>query len=288
VARRVLVLTHKSLLTDPEIYYGERDLYIVDEHNDPVMVKSFTQDYFSQIRDAEHKTFNLNPVFQDAVDWVHKAVSEAGQNALEAPEVPDLALDDFDIKTEKGTELKEFCEYLKAGKVFLKYQLYPVFTLWDYKFQHEDKTILFSATAKTEGWHYNPKGLEILDGPEVCYSKTHCVRVNRPDGLPSEARKVTNNQTRALLHEKIVGLCNDIPDQKILVITKEMLRDDLEEALSVVDKNVSVINYGRHLGSNEFRECTAVVLVYSWDQKASVLQGNYLGHAGYDTPLLRG
>lgn len=301
LSKRIVVLTHQFIQHNHGAL-DDRDLFVVDEaiyatgeatlklehfsqarswattHNvcsdEFIRLYDFAVDLDRQLRASENKY--VAPAHQDDLIWAKTIAFE-------------LQLSDHSQTIENNDVLvatKRFCEALLDGLVFLskgnidsdRYD--PIYSAAVLGIPRIDKTVVLSATGgmvydiagpfkQSEGsrdyWtppSYKRLKLVQLSGPDIKGQYKTWSSANRSDQVVSYVDWVLSS-----IPEKTVYMTmpKQVIERCLRGYLEQPAKGDLSYPLTITKhgKQVSVSHHARSVGSNEFKDCDAVV--YLWD-----------------------
>jgi hypothetical protein len=294
---RVVVGTHKWLLgkgDDPTRHTGKRDLLIVDEVPTDSTANAIAASAFTKAREIA-EAYNLKHLssYRKAEEWaklrydtaepkayfkkvtftVSKALKEA-EKEVSPKRVPDV---------DERHALREVLAFLKAaadGRGYERREFVQVSKGWRnhyawFEFPSEwfDKQVIFSATSHLDGFqfHRDASRLEDVDGALVDYTRLQFVQVPWPK-ISKHPKAIQSDPQERMLALEHIKECVKLGKGKTLVVLPKMLKKDCVASFSaeVVSqetylgeydgRTIYITNWGRDVGSNEYRECETVVL----------------------------
>ena len=144
-----------------------------------------------------------------------------------------------------------------------------------------DKRVIFSATAHLDGFQHSPdaKRLNAHEGSRVSYDNLKIRQVpwaNIPGSVQEILRdpdhvKTATSQIKHIITEKASS-------KEVLVVMPKGLIKWFEKDMlpAIKDKQVHYTNYGRDIGSNEYRNCGSVILWSNFHKPKHVTFSEYL------------
>ena len=299
LAKRIVVLTH-AFIEPNKGALDDRGLFIIDEAIYATGEASLKLQHFSEARSwaTSHGLFGeeFTALLDFATDLDRK-LRTSGENYIAAPHTPDMTwaetiVNDFNVSDHyQNMDNKDvlygaqrFCEALLNRLVFLskgsqaKGRHDPVFSAAVLGIPRIDKAVILSATG---GMVYE------IAGP---FKESHATKnywtapsFENLNIVQLSGPKISDQYRNWGPHkDKIISyldwLLATIPEQSIyltlpkLIIDKclrhyfgESDRGDLDYPLNVNlhGKNIYIANHARSVGSNDFKDCNAIV--YLWE-----------------------
>lgn len=274
--KKCLIVTHNAGRYCGD-WIGRRDLVLCDEDPESVVQSSVQVYEFVRARDAEAKSGLLGPIFGEAAQWAEDQAKE-GLSTVSIPAwVPKLLAND--PATSEGQAIKELAIGISEGRVFQSRTKSTSWTVYEYKVFFQNKTIIFSATSQFAGWQYgeNPEFIDHLL-PQIDYSPITFIYRPWPVGLPLVHKAIQDNYTYR--NRFIDELKDMIPfhSDRTLIVCPLTFRSEIEATFP----SAKVTNYGRDVGSNEYRDCNDVYIVSLFHKPVDVLRGDNLAYSGVE------
>lgn len=284
-AKRVFIGTHMFLLgdTDPRRHVGERDLLIVDEIPQNMAIRSLSPKDFTAARShANELALSCAESFRNAATWVEKrqsdaeSVQQADFRTLTPPSEARVqdALDEVErlriYDSDKLQPILDFFTALKDGRGFERvertgqgHRLH--FVSFGEPNTWFPKQLILSATPHLDGFQHSPyaKNLSADEGSSVCYDNLTIHEVPWPD-LPKAAHEIKRDRIMlSLAVDHMRELVARTKTDQVLLVAPMALTDNIKKSLEqdpVQSKEVQITNWGRDVGSNEYRDCGDVIL----------------------------
>ena len=285
----VFVGCHAFLMSkadDPKRFIGHKDVLLIDEIPNNLVINSLTYADFAKAREKAHEVGLCSSGTFVATDvWMRerqeKAEVEVNQAAFN--QITDLVTADFQkarsdldgLNTHDKSALLPVLDYFDAladGRGFERVQrtgaghlVHQVY--FEDVAKHFLKSVVFSATAHLDGFQFSPnkERLDAFEGSYVKYPNLDIREVPFPR-VSKAARYIVQNRHEL---ETAVAHIRDIISKtdegsSVLVVVPKPLKDWVEQD-SYRNPNqhnaaIYVTNWGRDIGSNEYRDCTEVIL----------------------------
>ena len=285
----VFVGCHAFLMSkadDPKRFIGHKDVLLIDEIPNNLVINSLTYADFAKAREKAHEVgLCSSGIFAAADDWMRerqeKAEVEVNQAAFN--QITDFVIADFQkarsdldgLNTHDKSALLPVLDYFDAladGRGFERVQrtgaghlVHQVY--FEDVAKHFLKSVVFSATAHLDGFQFSPnkERLDAFEGSYVKYPNLDIREVPFPR-VSKAARYIVQNRHEL---ETAVAHIRDIISKtdegsSVLVVVPKPLKDWVEQD-SYRNPNqhnaaIYVTNWGRDIGSNEYRDCTEVIL----------------------------
>ena len=285
----VFVGCHAFLMSkadDPKRFIGHKDVLLIDEIPNNLVINSLTYADFAKAREKAHEVgLCSSGIFAVADDWMRerqeKAEVEVNQAAFN--QITDLVTADFQkartdldgLNTHDKSALLPVLDYFDAladGRGFERVQrtgaghlVHQVY--FEDVAKHFLKSVVFSATAHLDGFQFSPnkERLDAFEGSYVKYPNLDIREVPFPR-VSKAARYIVQNRHEL---ETAVAHIRDIISKtdegsSVLVVVPKPLKDWVKQG-SYRNPNqhnaaIYVTNWGRDIGSNEYRDCTEVIL----------------------------
>ena len=285
----VFVGCHAFLMSkadDPKRFIGHKDVLLIDEIPNNLVINSLTYADFAKAREKAHEVgLCSSGIFAAADDWMRerqeKAEVEVNQAAFN--QITDFVTADFQkarsdldgLNTHDKSALLPVLDYFDAladGRGFERVQrtgaghlVHQVY--FEDVAKHFLKSVVFSATAHLDGFQFSPnkERLDAFEGSYVKYPNLDIREVPFPR-VSKAARYIVQNRHEL---ETAVAHIRDIISKtdegsSVLVVVPKPLKDWVEQD-SYRNPNqhnaaIYVTNWGRDIGSNEYRDCTEVIL----------------------------
>lgn len=275
-SHKVLVVTHNAGKV-AEDWVGRRDLVFVDEDPQPVGQETFERYHFTKAADDESRSGPHGAVYSEADDWAREQ-EEKGLSPVAVPAWVDKVLSLSPV-TSAGACIQRLAQGINDGRAFQSRTRSTCWTVYKYDLPFQDRTIIFSATAHYEGFQFGSGNEFIRDLlPKVDYSNVEFKFKDWPEGLTKNHKQIMNNRTNRERFFKEIEDWVPFHSVNTLFVCPKDMRSDIEAMFP----SAMVTNYGRDVGSNEFRDCTDVYIVSEFHMPNDALRANYLGHSGFD------
>lgn len=271
---KCLILTHNAG-KDCESWVGRRDIVFVDEDPKPVSSDIFERYHFTKASDEESNNGPYGSIFTEAEVWALEQ-EQQGLSPVVTPKWVGKVLAVNPV-TPSGLYIQKLAQGIKDGRAFQSRTRTTCWVSFDYDLPFQDRTIIFSATAHYEGFQFGSGNEFIRDHlPQIDYSNVEFKFKDWPQGLTKNHKQiVTNRQNREWFLEEMKNWITFATESTLIVCPKD-LRSDIENLFP----SAKVTNYGRDVGSNDYRECTEVYIVSEFHMPNDSLRANYLGHSG--------
>lgn len=300
--KQVFIGTHANLLSknsDPRKQVGERDILIVDEIPNTMEINSLGVTAFAEARAiANEKGLRFADHYVRTDGWIRQRQEEAETNKeagfkkLRFASDADLysALEEARSQPPKlAGPLCSVINYLIAlrdNRGFERVQRTPFgHRLWFAWFSEVsnwfDRRVIFSATSHLDGFQHSPYAsrLRASEGSTVSYDKLKIKQVpwaNIPKSTEQVLRDPDHTQT-ALSQIKHIIADKTSSDEVLVVMPKALIKWFAKDVLPAIkDKQVHYTNYGRDIGSNEYRNCGSVILWSNFHKPKHVTFSEYL------------
>lgn len=276
---KCLILTHNAGKV-AEKWIGRRDIVFVDEYSDPVMTKNYELYQFTKARDDE-SSGPYGDLFQDAEDWAREQEEhyEQGDKRLTPVVIPSWIDTILTIAptSEEGRNIQGLASAIKERRVFQTRTTRTTWTAYDYNVPFQEKSIMFSATAMFDGWQFGENSDFLKEHlPVIDYSDVTFKHKAWPEGVPVYHDKILSNRQHREEFFDYLKEWIQWPNSETLIIAPKPFVSDIKAMFPMV----KVTNYGRDVGSNDFRDCTAVYVVSEFHKPSDVARSHYLGHSG--------
>lgn len=301
LAKPIVVLTHQFIQHNHG-RLDDRDLFVVDEAIYATGEASLKLENFNQARSWATRNNVFSDEFVQLADYVSKMderLRASNQNYVAAPHEESLdwakaIAFDLDIRDHYQTiensdvivGAQRFCEALLEGLVFLSRgtidskRWVPVYSAAVFGIPRIDKTVVLSATG---GMVYDIAGpFKQSEGSRdhwtpPSYEKLKLVHLTGP-AISGHYRTWTTISKKDQVVRYVDWVLSQVEEDKVYMTMPKKVLDkclrgyfdqpangDLEYPFTVTKhgKQISVSNHARSVGSNNFRECGAVV--YLWD-----------------------
>lgn len=299
LAKRIVVLTH-AFIEHNKGALDDRGLFIIDEAIYATGEASLKLQHFSEARSWATSHGLFGEAFTALLDFatdLDRKLRNSGANYIAAPHTPDMTwaktiVNDFDVADHYQSMdnrdvldgAQRFCEALLNGLVFLskgsqaKGRYDPVFSASVLGIPRIDKAVILSATG---GMVYDIAGpFKESHGTQHYWTAPSFAQLNI---VQLSGPKISGQYRNWGPHkDKIVSyldwLLSTIPEQSIyLTLPKHIIdkclrhyfdqpeRGELDYPLKINrhGKVIYIANHARSVGSNEFKDCDAVV--YLWE-----------------------
>ena len=156
------------------------------------------------------------------------------------------------------------------------------FVAYETSWPLEAGTVLLDATSNIDGYSYLSTSRIPEEAPEANYRQLEACHLEGPDYITGVSPKKlwTAKDTRKPLqnwmHRSIME--NSKPNEQILILSwKDVIDSDHLQAMDWGDRRVSFCYFGNGIGSNRWRECTAVFMFGTYIKPARVTIGETHG-----------
>jgi hypothetical protein len=301
LSKRLVVLTHQFIQHN-QGRLDDRDLFVVDEAIYATGEATLKLEHFSQGRSWATKNNVLSEEFVELYDFAFELDRQlrASDKKYVAPSHDDdliwakaiafdLKLSDHSQTIENNDALvatQRFCEALLEGLVFLskgsidKDRFDPIYSAAVLGIPRIDKTVVLSATG---GMVYDIAGPFKQDQgsrdswTRPSYKNLKLVQLSGPD-ITGQYRTWSAPTKMDKAVDYVDWLLSEIPETKIYMTMPKQVIDacfrryfeqptkgDLSYPINLNKhgKQISVSHHARSVGSNEFKDCEAVI--YLWD-----------------------
>ena len=272
---------------DPKRFIGHKDVLLIDEIPNNLVINSLTYADFAKAREKAHEVgLCSSGTFAAADDWMRerqeKAEVEVNQAAFN--QITDFVTADFQkarsdldgLNTHDKSALLPVLDYFDAladGRGFERVQrtgaghlVHQVY--FEDVAKHFLKSVVFSATAHLDGFQFSPnkERLYAFEGSYVKYPNLDIREVPFPrfsDNNPRFIEQKRDELETAVAHIRDIISKTD-EGSSVLVVVPKPLKDWVEQD-SYRNPNqhnaaIYVTNWGRDIGSNEYRDCKEVIL----------------------------
>lgn len=272
-AKKCLVVTHNAGKCCEE-WVGRRDIVFVDEDPPPVSHERFDPWMFTKARDEEAERGGRFDLFQEAHEWA-EGQCEAGIRPLEIPEWVGAMLE-VEAVTEAGKSLQRLAKAINDGRAFADRVKATTWHTYNYDLPFQDRMIIFSATAQYEGYQFGSDNQFVTDLlPKVDYSNVTFRFGEWPEGVSKYHRRIMEDRAQRELFFSFLHEWIGWADEKTLIVCPKAFRSDL----STMFPMAKVTNYGRDVGSNDYRDCDVVYVVSEHHVPKNTHRARYLGHS---------
>jgi hypothetical protein len=156
------------------------------------------------------------------------------------------------------------------------------FVAYETSWPLEAGTVLLDATSNIDGYNYLSTSRIQEEAPEANYRQLEACHLEGPDYITGVSPKKlwTAKDTRKPLQNWMYRsiMENSKPTEKILVLSwKDVIESDHLQAMDWGDRRVSFCYFGNGIGSNRWRECTAVFMFGTYIKPARVTIGETHG-----------
>lgn len=290
--RIVFIGTHNNILgnADPRRWIGPRDLILIDEVPNTSKITSLKPTDFALAREiSAERGLKTAKVYAEASNRVAKRQDNAdrSQNTkwskVSFPSPTGLR-DDLAKYSDKGLvetllPVIEFLEASRDDRTFERQQRtgkgYRVTnTYFKDVSRHFGKKVIFSATAHLEGYQINrehSKSLQLYVGPKVKYTNLKVKTSPWPAGINKYINEIVSDpdqidtaieHIKSIINQTEISTDPDEPNEVLLVMPVKLIKH-FKKAVpdgTFKPKTVHVTNWGRDIGSNEYRKCRDVIL----------------------------
>ena len=285
----VFVGCHAFLMSkadDPKRFIGHKDVLLIDEIPNNLVINSLTYADFAKAREKAHEVgLCSSGIFAAADDWMRerqeKAEVEVNQAAFN--QITDFVTADFQkarsdldgLNTHDKSALLPVLDYFDAladGRGFERVQrtgaghlVHQVY--FEDVAKHFLKSVVFSATAHLDGFQFSPnkERLDAFEGSYVKYPNLDIREVPFPR-VSKAARYIVQNRHEletAVAHIRDIISKTDEGSSVLVVVPKPLkdwVKQDSYRNPNQHNAAIYVTNWGRDIGSNEYRDCTEVIL----------------------------
>ncbi|SMX23650.1 DEAD/DEAH box helicase family protein [Boseongicola aestuarii] len=277
VKKRVLIVTH-NCGKEAEGWIGARDLVLIDEDPGPVKSDYVYGSHFRQAFEQEAKVGVNGAVFKEADAWA-SSQSEDGLTPIGIPEWVDKVRD-CSPRTAAGEKIKLLAEMIHRGTAFQSNRRHVAWHWFQYSLPYQEHAIIFSATAPYEGYQFAPHATGPIsrDGPEVDYSQVTAYLVPRPSGVSKYKKEILSDPDQVRLFSNAVrDVCGTDGENTLLITNKDLVKHAQKAA-----PEVKTTYWGVDVGSNEYRDCTKVVIAGEHHLPKDAYLADYYGHSGVE------
>ena len=285
----VFVGCHAFLMSkadDPKRFIGHKDVLLIDEIPNNLVINSLTYADFAKAREKAHEVgLCSSGIFAVADDWMRerqeKAEVEVNQAAFN--QITDLVTADFQkarsdldgLNIHDKSALLPVLDYFDAladGRGFERVQrtgaghlVHQVY--FEDVAKHFLKSVVFSATAHLDGFQFSPnkERLDAFEGSYVKYPNLDIREVPFPR-VSKAARYIVQNKHEletAVAHIRDIISKTDEGSSVLVVVPKPLkdwVKQDSYRNPNQHNAAIYVTNWGRDIGSNEYKDCTEVIL----------------------------
>ncbi len=276
----IAIICHQAVQNpDHAGFLGRRDLWVYDEMPENIRPASLTLASFAEAWSWAENTGNVDKIAdaRSAHAWatvVQDTVSQNYDAILEMPWVDRIAA--WDMLEYKDThlvnavvsEVVHWCKAVQSGMGFVSRKTYGksrsvTFNGALCELPDAGKTVILSASAWVSGYNIAPdkytREVESLL-PVSEYRDLNLVHLDPPKGLPKYYKSFASSRSaKDKVTKFLKDLIAEIPDDKIFLTCPKAVQPIAEAALAGCGKEVHISHHGIGTGSNEWRECTAVV-----------------------------
>lgn len=275
-----------GLADDPKRFIGHKDLLIVDEIPTNLQINSLTYTDFAKAREkASELGLNAQNTFVEADDWVRERQKKAEEEVNQAAfhKITDtVASHTKQVRDDLGglhsgdravlVPVLDYIDALRDDRGFERVQrtsrghiVHHVY--FEDVARHFNKSVVFSATVHLDGFQYSPnkERLNEFEGSFVKYPHLDIQEVPYPN-ISKAARYLLqkpNELEIAVAHIKDIISRTEI-GSNVLVIVPKAIRERVEKEITQNfghhNSEIHVTNWGRDVGSNEYRNCSEVIL----------------------------
>mgnify|MGYP001311695535 FL=1 len=284
----VFVGCHKFLMgpVDPMRFIGEKDLLIIDEIPTNLQINSLTYTDFANARKkASELGLISHGIFVTADDWVKQRQKKAEEEVNQAAfnQITDLIsesikcvrddLEGFNSK-DKAVLLPvlDYIDALNEDRGFERVQRTGLGHIVHHVYfedvaKHFPKSVVFSATAHLDGFQFSPNRarLNAYEGSVVEYPYLDVQEVPFPN-ISKAARYIVQKPKEleiALAHIRHILSMTEQGSKVLLVVPKAIkkwVEQDIDINFQQHNREINITNWGRDVGSNEYRNCSEVIL----------------------------
>ncbi len=260
-------------------FLGKRDLWVYDEMPENIRPTSLHLGFFAeswtwteQVGDpkmvsAAKSAHAWATLIQDSIAQNYEAV--AGMPWVEKIAGWDMAqYRNTPLTSAVVNELVHWCRAVHAGFGFVSRKTFGTSKVVTFngalcQLPDASRTVILSASAWVSGYHIAPdrysRSVE-HNLPQTDYPELMLVHLDPPKGLPRYYKTYAKSRsTRDKVTKYLQKLLDGIPDERIFLTCPKPIQLIVQDALKGCDKQVSVSHHGIGTGSNDWRDCTAVI-----------------------------
>ena len=275
-----------GLADNPMRFIGDKDLLIIDEIPTNLLINSLTYADFARAREkASELGLKSQRTFIVADDWVRerqkRAEAEVNQAAFHKitdtveDEIKQARYDLDGLHSSDKAVLVPVLDYIDAladdrgfervQRTGLGHIVHHVY--FENVAKHFTKSVVFSATVHLDGFQYSPnkERLNAFEGSFVKYPHLDIQEVPYPN-ISKAARDLTQKPREleiAVAHIQDI-ICKTDEGSNVLVVVPKALREwverEIHQNFNHHNSEINVTNWGRDVGSNEYRYCSEVIL----------------------------
>lgn len=271
-----LILTHNAGRV-AEDWVGHRDMVLIDEYPNPVEQDSITKADFNRAHEAASRASQNVLEYAEALQWAEGQDRNGyGPQPVSRDEWVDRMIRTKPLPDPHCQKVHKLACAIKSNRAFQTWRgNFFTWTYYEWNQPFLDKAIVFSATASTEGWMHSP-AIEIeKDGIRVDYCNLKLRHIAWPKGVSKYVQEIP-------LHPDQLSTLRDHLTQQVGHAGPETLfvaKSDIVEHVRSWYPEASITNWGRDRGSNEYRECTRLVLLDEFHLPKDAYNAHSLGHA---------
>ena len=275
-----------GLADNPKRFIGNKDLLIVDEIPTNLQINSLNYADFARARaKASELGLSSHRTFVVADDWVRKRQKRAEEEVNQAAfhKITDTVAEgakqaraDLDgLHSSDKAVLVQVLDYIDAlaeNRGFERVQRTGLGHLVHHVYFEDvaknfTKSVVFSATVHLDGFQYSPnkERLNAFEGSFVKYPHLDIREVPYPN-ISKAARDLTQKPREleiAMAHIKDIISKTDEGSNVLVVVPKairEWVEQEIYQKFNHHNSEIHVTNWGRDVGSNEYRNCSEVIL----------------------------
>ena len=275
-----------GLADDPMRFIGEKDLLIIDEIPTNLQINSLTYTDFANARKkASELGLISHGIFVTADDWVKQRQKKAEEEVNQAAfnQIKDLIsesikcvrddLEGFNSK-DKAVLLPvlDYIDAIAEDRGFERVQSTKLGHIVHHVYfedvaKHFPKSVVFSATVHLDGFQFSPNRarLDAYEGSVVEYPYLDIQEVPYPR-IEKAARYLVQKPKEleiALAHIRHILSMTEQGSKVLLVVPKAIkkwVEQDIDINFQHQNREINITNWGRDVGSNEYRNCSEVIL----------------------------
>ena len=275
-----------GLADDPMRFIGEKDLLIIDEIPTNLQINSLTYTDFANARKkASELGLISHGIFVTADDWVKQRQKKAEEEVNQAAfnQIKDLIsesikcvrddLEGFNSK-DKAVLLPvlDYIDAIAEDRGFERVQSTKLGHIVHHVYfedvaKHFPKSVVFSATVHLDGFQFSPNRarLDAYEGSVVEYPYLDIQEVPYPR-IEKAARYLVQKPKEleiALAHIRHILSMTEQGSKVLLVVPKAIkkwVEQDIDTNFQHQNREINITNWGRDVGSNEYRNCSEVIL----------------------------
>ena len=283
--RVVFIGTHRNILGDanPKRFIGERDLVIVDEVPSTSEINSLSPTDFALAREiSAERGLKSAKVYADVSNRVAARQDNADRSqnttwsTVKFPSAKGLRKELVSYKSKDVVDtllaVIEFLEASEEDRAFERQQRTGkghrvINTYFSDVSKYFPLKVIFSATAHLEGFQISPDGkrnLQLYTGTKVKYDNMTVRTSPWPAGVDKYVNQITSDPDQIdTAIEHMCSLIDQTEGAEVLLVMPQKLIKHFRKAVpegTYLPKRLHVTNWGRDIGSNEYRNCRDVIL----------------------------